>query len=160
MKRVLFYLMLGLPSLGLASDLIEKKSDITLELATNLATETLSQCHNEGKFGVVSIVDRGGNLVLVMRDNNVGPHNTIASQRKAYTALSTKVETRTLMKKAQMDTESSNLNTINELLLLGGGVPIKYNSETIGAIGVAGMGGSEFDEKCAVQAIKKIFKGI
>lgn len=149
-------LLCTMPSISMSSTLVLNQYDMTLELANKLATETINQCQKYGKNGVVSVVDRGGNLVLVMRDNNVGPHNTIASQRKAYTSLSTKTETRMLMKKAQSDSESSNLNTINELLLLGGGVPVKYNNEVIGAIGVAGMGGSEFDEKCAIQAIKKI----
>lgn len=158
MKKIMLYIALGFPVISFASNYIENKSDVTLELATTLASETLKQCQRENKHGVVSIVDRSGNLVVVMRDNNVGPHNTIASQRKAYTALSTKTETSILMKKAQMDSESRNLNTIKELLLLGGGVPIKFNNEIIGAIGVAGMGGSTFDEQCATLAINKIIK--
>ncbi|MGJ7119329.1 GlcG/HbpS family heme-binding protein [Morganella morganii] len=158
MKKIIFYIMLSFPGIGVASNFIEKRADITLELATKLATETLNTCHSINKYGVVSVVDRGGNLVTVMRDNNVGPHNTIASQRKAYTALSTKIETSRLMNNAQMDSKSSNLNTIKELLLLGGGVPIRFDNEVIGAIGVAGMGGSILDEQCATQAINKIMK--
>lgn len=129
--------------------------DMTLALANQLATSTLDACKKLEKKGVVAVVDRGGNLVAVMREDNVGPHNTIAAQRKAYTALSTKMPTRQLTKNAQNNPEAANLNTVKELLLLGGGVPVVYRNEVIGAVGVAGMGGAEFDEKCAVEAIEK-----
>ena len=129
--------------------------DMTLALANQLATATLDTCKKLEKKGVVAVVDRGGNLVTVMREDNVGPHNTLAAQRKAYTALSTKMPTRQLSKNAQSNPESANLNTVHELLLLGGGVPVVYKNQVIGAVGVAGMGGAEFDEKCAIEAIEK-----
>ncbi|MNC58308.1 hypothetical protein D3C75_1080290 [compost metagenome] len=102
------------------------------------------------------MVDRGGNLVAVQRDDNVGPHNTLAAQRKAYTALSTKTATRLLAERARSNPEAENLNTLDELLLLGGGVPLQVGGEVIGAIGVAGAGGAAIDEGCAQQAIAQL----
>lgn len=41
-------------------------------------------------------------------------------------------------------------------LLLGGGVPVKYRGQWIGAVGMAGTGGAESDDRCSVKAIKKV----
>ncbi len=135
---------------------VAQRKDVTLALANNLATASLAACHAQGRTAVVAVVDRGGNLVAVQRDDNVGPHNTQAAQRKAYTALSTKTATRLLAERARSTPDTENLNTVNELLLLGGGVPLLVEGEVIGAIGVAGAGGAAFDEGCAVAAIANI----
>ncbi|MGE8409471.1 MAG: GlcG/HbpS family heme-binding protein [Pseudomonas sp.] len=135
---------------------VAQRKDVTLALANNLATASLAACHAQGRSAVVAVVDRGGNLVAVQRDDNVGPHNTQAAQRKAYTALSTKTATRLLAERARSTPDTENLNTVNELLLLGGGVPLLVEGEVIGAIGVAGAGGAAFDEGCAVAAIANI----
>lgn len=130
--------------------------DMTQELSAKLATEALSVCHDMNRHGVVAVVDRGGNLVSLIRDDNVGPHNTQAAWRKAFTALSTKTPTKAFTRKAQSSPDTVNLNTVNELLLLGGGVPIKYHGQWIGAIGMAGTGGAESDDRCGTEAINKV----
>lgn len=136
--------------------LVAERSDVTLPLANQLLQATLAACHAEGRTGVAAVVDRGGNLVALQRDDNVGPHNTLAAQRKAFTALSTKTATGLLAERARTHPDAANLNTVAELLLLGGGVPLKVGDQVIGAIGVAGAGGSQFDEGCALKAISQI----
>ncbi|CAN7212414.1 heme-binding protein [Pseudomonas sp. LjRoot71] len=135
---------------------VAQRQDITLALANDLLSATLAACHADGRTGVAAVVDRGGNLVAVQRDDNVGPHNTLAAQRKAFTALSTKTETRLLAERARNNPDAENLNTLDELLLLGGGVPLKIGDQVIGAIGVAGAGGAEIDEGCALKAIAQV----
>ncbi len=135
---------------------VEQRSDVSLALANQLLDATLAACHADGRSAVAAVVDRGGNLVAVQRDDNVGPHNTLAAQRKAYTALSTKTATRLLAERARSNPEAENLNTLDELLLLGGGVPLQVGGEVIGAIGVAGAGGAAIDEGCAVKAIAQL----
>ncbi len=135
---------------------VAQRQDVTLALANDLLNATLAACHADGRTGVAAVVDRGGNLVAVQRDDNVGPHNTLAAQRKAFTALSTKTATRLLSERARNNPDAENLNTLDELLLLGGGVPLKVGDQVIGAIGVAGAGGAEIDEGCALKAIAQI----
>jgi uncharacterized protein GlcG (DUF336 family) len=72
----------------------------------------------------------------------VGPHNTEAARRKAYTALSTKTATLLLGRTARATPDTQNLNTLPELLLLGGGVPLWHH----GGVGVAGGGSPENDD--------------
>lgn len=138
---------------------IAQRKDITLAVANDLVNAALAACHAQGKTAVVAVVDRGGNLVAVQRDDTVGPHNTLAAHRKAYTALSTKTPTGLLAERARTTPEAENLNTLDELLLLGGGVPLQVEGEVIGAIGVAGAGGAEFDEGCARTAISTALPG-
>lgn len=135
---------------------VAQRQDITLALANDLLSATLAACHADGRTGVAAVVDRGGNLVAVQRDDNIGPHNTLAAQRKAFTALSTKTATRLLAERARNNPDAENLNTLDELLLLGGGVPLKVGDQVIGAIGVAGAGGAEIDEGCALKAIAQV----
>ncbi|EAA0700324.1 heme-binding protein [Salmonella enterica] len=125
-------------------------------IADSLLSTALKICHSENKTGVVAVVDKGGNLVALQRDDNIGPHNTLAAQKKAYTALSTKSDTRELAKKAASNPETQNLNTVPQLLLLGGGIPVKSGDIVIGAIGVAGTGGPADDQHCAQEAINQV----
>lgn len=108
------------------------------------------------KGAAVAIVDRGGNLIALQRGDQVGPHNTRAAERKAFTALSTKTGTVRLAERAATDPGSRNLASVSDLLLLGGGLPIVHGGEVIGGIGVAGSGGSVSDEQCALTALAQV----
>ncbi|NMX90887.1 MULTISPECIES: heme-binding protein [unclassified Pseudomonas] len=143
-----------------APDQVVPRNDVSLAMANDLLNAALAACHADGRTSVAAIVDRGGNLVALQRDDNVGPHNTLAAQSKAYTALSTKTPTRLLAERARSTPDAENLNTLNELLLLGGGVPLLFEGQVIGAIGVAGAGGATFDEGCALVAIDKILPAV
>ena len=135
---------------------IAHQPNVSLALANALVHATLAACHAESRSAVAAVVDRGGNLIAVQRDDSVGPHNTEAAQRKAFTALSTKTPTRLLATNARANPDAHNLNTIGSLLLIGGGVPLTVGKDVIGAIGVGGAGGAAQDEACALQAIAQV----
>ncbi|QQV77988.1 heme-binding protein [Sphingomonas aliaeris] len=132
---------------------VRQQRTVSLVLADRIATATIEACRVGGRSAVVAVVDRGGNLVTLQRGDDVGPHNTIAAQKKAFTALSTKTSTSVLSERAHADPTSRNLNTVDALLLLGGGLPIMFDQEDVGAVGVAGSGGSAQDEACAMKGI-------
>ncbi|RSZ60579.1 heme-binding protein [Massilia atriviolacea] len=129
------------------------RPELSLALAGELVDATLAACQAQGRGAAVAVVDRGGNLVALKRADGVGPHNTLAAQRKAYTALSARTPTRVLAERARTQPDTANLTTLPELLLLGGGLPIMSGNEAIGGIGVAGAGGAAMDESCAARAI-------
>ena len=130
--------------------------DLSLAAANKLANAAMAACQAQGRHIVVSVLDRGGNVVVVQRADGVGPHNTDASRRKAYTALSTKSDTYTLAVAARGNPDMSNLTTLPELLLLGGGLPLMAQGQVVGAIGVAGGGGAQQDRACAQAALSSI----
>lgn len=157
MKRFMLALTLAVgPGMALSAQ-PAAVYDMTQELSSKLVSEALAVCHGMNRQGVAAVVDRGGNLVSLTRDDNIGPHNTLAAWRKAYTALSTKTPTKQLARNAQSSPDAVNLNTVNELLLLGGGVPVRYRGQLIGAIGMAGTGGAESDDRCGTEAINRVF---
>lgn len=133
-------------------------NDLSLAAANKLADAAMAACQAQGRHIVVTVLDRGGNIVAVQRADGVGPHNTEASRRKAYTALSTKSDTYTLAVAANANPDMRNLATVPELLLLGGGLPLRARGEVVGAIGVAGGGGALPDRACAQAALAAIPK--
>ena len=132
---------------------LRKVDDLSLAAANKLADAAMAACQAQGRHIVVTVLDRGGNVVAVQRADGVGPHNTEASRRKAYTALSTKNDTQALAVAARANPDMANLTTLPELLLLGGGLPLRARGEVVGAIGVAGGGGALQDRACAHAAL-------
>lgn len=128
-------------------------NDLPLAAANKLANAAMAACQAQGRHIVVTVLDHGGNVVTVQRADGVGPHNTEASRRKAYTALSTKSDTYALAMAANANPEMRNLTTVPELLLLGGGLPLMAQGQVVGAIGVAGGGGARQDRACARAAL-------
>lgn len=57
---------------------------------------------------------------------------------------------------ARGNPDMANLTTVPELLLLGGGLPLRAKGEVVGAIGVAGGGGALQDRACAHAALASI----
>lgn len=132
---------------------LQTVSDLSLNAAQKLSAAAMAACQAKGRQIVVTVLDRGGNTVSVQRADGVGPHNTEASRRKAYTALSTKTDTQTLAASARANPDAANLTTLPELLLLGGGLPLTARGQIVGAIGVAGGGGALHDRACAQSAV-------
>ena len=136
-----------------AAAALPRSADLSLDVANGLAGAAIAACRAQGRTIVVSVVDRGGNLVALQRADGVGPHNTEASRRKAFTSLSTRSATFDLARNAAANPDTRNLAALPELLLLGGGVPLRAQGELVGAIGVAGGGGPANDHACALAAI-------
>ena len=61
-----------------------------------------------------------------------------------------------LMQKAAADPTAQNLNSLPELLLLGGGVPIWKDGALVGSLGVSGGGGGQNDHDIAKKAVENI----
>jgi len=124
--------------------------------ALEISNQVNIEANKLGKNVSIAVLDASGTVILLLKGDHVGPHNTEASRRKAFTALSTKTASLELMKKAEANLDSKNLNTIADLLLLGGGVPIWKDGELVGSVGVSGGGGGDNDHLIAVTAIQKL----
>jgi uncharacterized protein GlcG (DUF336 family) len=103
----------------------------------------------------VAVLDSFEVTIVLIRGGNVGPHNTEASRRKAYTALSIHMPSFELMKNAAADPTAQNLNSLPELLL-GGGVPIWKDGVLVGSTGVSGAGGGQNDHDVAQRAVEAL----
>ena len=139
-----------------------KKDSQTLESLTQEAaikglTYANAIAKEANKKIAVAFLDASGKPILITIADGVGPHNLEAARRKAFTALSTKTPTLILARNASVNPDTQNLNTLPELLLLGGGVPIIVNNKVIGSVGIAGAGGPEQDDAIA-QKIETLFQ--
>ena len=93
----------------------------------------------------IAIVDEGGYLLLFERLDGAGLLTPEVAIRKARTAALSRGPTKALEDRAK---DRPAFLRISEYLPLQGGVPIKYQGECIGAIGVSGVQ-SEEDEQIA-----------
>lgn len=131
---------------------VAETRQLTLEAALELTNRARTAARVLNKEVSIAILDASGQVIILTRGDGVGPHNTEAARRKAYTSLSTKTPTLLLARNASANTDTQNLANLPELLLLGGGCPIWYKGQIIGGIGVAGGGGPENDDKIAKSA--------
>ena len=139
-----------------------KKDSQTLEsLTQEAAIKGLTYANvlakESNKKIAVAFLDVSGKPILATIADGVGPHNFEAARRKAFTAVSTKTPTLILARNASANPDTQNLNTLPELLLLGGRVPIIVNNKVIGSVGIAGAGGPEQDDAIA-QKIVTLFQ--
>ncbi|SFF27223.1 heme-binding protein [Nitrosomonas sp. Nm166] len=141
-------------NLAWAQDLLTQKI-LPLELSTHAAMAAIKKCHDDGFKVSVAIVDQSGLLKVQLKADGAGPHTLDSSRRKAYTANSLRDSTNKYAMLVTQKPELHGLTQLNEnILLLGGGFPIKIGGEVVGGIGVGGAPGAQFDEICASAALK------
>jgi uncharacterized protein GlcG (DUF336 family) len=142
-----------LPSLAGAQGVVLEKQ-LSLATARVMADTVVEVCRKNGFRVAVTIVDRGGQIKVFHRDDGANPHTQDASFKKAYTARTYRIPSAEFMKRTL--TERQGLRQIENILAVGGGLPIMIGNETIAGIGVAGAPGPKGDEYCAAQAIERV----
>ena len=135
---------------------VEKSADLNQMGALKLAEQAKLEAQKLDKNVSVAVLNSSGVTILLLKGDNVGPHNTEASRRKAYTSVSTKTPSFELMEKAALDATAKNLNTLPELLLLGGGVPVFKEGQLVGSLGDSGGGGRGNDHNIAKKAAENL----
>lgn len=135
---------------------VRTERNMSLELATQLASASVAACQANGYAVAATVVDRSGTVRAVHRADNAGPHTLEASRQKAFTSASAKNATQAIMETAQKNPGAANLVNIPGFLLLGGGVPVKVGNEVIGAVGVGGAPGGHLDEQCVLAALETV----
>lgn len=149
-------LTLTLVATAASAQAVRTEKNMSLELANQIASASVAACAANGYAVAATVVDRAGTVRAVQRADNAGPHTLGASQQKAFTSASAKNNTLAMMEGAQKNPAAANLVYIPGFLLVGGGVPIKVGTETIGAVGIGGAPGGHLDEQCAMTALDKV----
>jgi uncharacterized protein GlcG (DUF336 family) len=147
---------LALAATAASAQAVRTERNISTALANQIALETVNACAANGYAVAATVVDRSGTVRAVLRADNAGPHTLASSERKAWTSASAKNTTQAMMQGAQANPAGANLVYLPGFLLLGGGVPVKVGTDTIGAVGVGGAPGGHLDEQCAVAALEKV----
>lgn len=127
---------------------------LTGAMAAKIAQAAFAQAEKDELFVTVTVVDRSGQTLSVLRHHNAGVHTIRASYKKAYTANSQKRETAEIAKGIKDGTIPEDVRFLDEnILILDGGVPIFINGKVVGGIGVGGAHDSE-DVRIAKAGLK------
>jgi uncharacterized protein GlcG (DUF336 family) len=150
-----FVMLMSYPVL--ASDDLPKESVLPLSLAGKATQASLDACNKDGYRVSVSIVDRAGVLRAMVRADGAGSHTVDSSRKKAYTAASLR---RTTTELAELINKMPTLQALrdmnDQILMLGGGLPIEIGGEIVGGIGVSGAPGTHLDDACAQAGLAAI----
>jgi len=139
---------------GAAQGLVTQKN-LSLGMAKTIAETAQAECRTRGFHTTVAVVDRAGQLLILMRDEQAGPHTVEMARRKAYTARIFRSATKDFQKKTMPDTALAGQRNISDVLALSGGVPIQIGKDTIGAVASAGSTLDD-DDACARAGIAKV----
>ena len=143
----------ALASPAAAQGVVTQKN-VSLGLAMAVAQGALDKCMSMGFKVSVSVLDRDGLQVVMLRGDGAGLHTPEGSDRKAYTARAYSAPSANFAKRATTEANYAPAIQYNRMLALSGGLPIKAGSEIIGAVGVSGSPGK--DEECSQAGIDKV----
>lgn len=137
---------------ALSQELLTEKV-ISMDMAQAMAQAAIAQCRANGYRVTATVLDSGGNVKVVVRDDGSALATIDLSRRKAYAAvIFRRTSGETVKAFGAMTPPPSVAGTV----MLAGGVPIKAGNDTIGAIGVSGAPGGDKDEACANAGIAKV----
>lgn len=136
--------------------LIFNMRSIAPEAALRIARAALDHCAKQGYQVAVTVSDRAGYPLVMLRDRLAGPHTAQVATDKAYTALTFKIDTLALARLTQPGQEASGIRHVRRAVAIGGGRNIRAGGSTIGAIGISGAPGGEADDACAKAGIAAI----
>lgn len=148
----------------LVEQMINKETNYTpplnLELAKQMAHHVQQKAKELNVAVVFSVVDQGGNLILLHRMENSLLASLEISQNKAYTANALKMPTEGLQELTSQNAPLYGLQYTNngKMVIFGGGIPYVCNEQVVGGIGVSG-GSVEQDIEIAKYGLFKALEG-
>jgi uncharacterized protein GlcG (DUF336 family) len=138
---------------AVAQGLVTQKN-IPLAMAQTIANAALEQCISMGFKVSVTVVDRAGIPIVMLRGDGAGLHTPEGSDRKAYTARTFSQPSAAFAKRMIDDPNSVGSRNYSRVLALAGGLPIKVGDDVVGAVGVSGSPGK--DDVCSQAGIDKV----
>lgn len=148
-----FFSLCALSLSSHAADVVNDKS-IGLELARDIATETILACRKDGYHVSVVVVDRFGLLRVALRDDLASRFTLEIAERKANMTVMAWTDSGRF-KKARPDIRPE-LNHIDGIIVMEGGIKIVAGGYNLGAVGVSGAPGGDKDAACAKKGLDKL----
>lgn len=138
----------GVAPSGLYAQVLTERN-ISLQLARMISDAAIAACKTDGYDVTAAVVDRAGDLKVLLRADSSNPHNADLARRKAYTARTFGVTSMEFAKRTAGASDLAGQRSLAEVVPLGGGLPITIGTERIGGLGLSGAPNQEADEKCA-----------
>ena len=132
--------------------------EMSLDMAEKIARAGIDACRKMGFHTTMVVVDSSGAMKAFLRDDQTGPHTIALAQDKAYTALtmSNRFASSLTFANARGGTLGTPMPNVRGVTTVGGGVPIKYRGEVIGAVASSGAVGADKDEACSNAGIAAV----
>jgi len=136
-----------------AADVLTERN-IGMELARDIASDAIAACRADGYHVSAVVVDRHGLMRAALRDDLAARFTLEIAERKANMTVMAWTESGQF-RSAREDIRQE-LNHIDGLIVMEGGVRIVSSGFNLGAVGVSGAPGGEKDAACAQKALKKL----
>lgn len=133
---------------------IVMQRNLSLGMAKTIAEATLEACQAKGYHTAAAVIDRAGQVLVILRDEQASATSAEMARRKAFTARVFRSTTLEFQKRT-MDPAFSAQRDVKDILALGGGVPIMVGREIIGGVGSSGSS-QEQDDACAKAGVAKV----
>ena len=134
----------------------DKVSLLTGEMAQKIVNAAFLAAQKDKLMVSITIVDRSGQVLALLRDHRAGVHTIRSSYKKAYTANSQKRETAVIATGIKDGTIPEDIRYLDEnFLMMPGGMPIFIDGIVVGGIGVGGAHGNE-DVQIAKSGLKAL----
>ncbi len=136
-----------------ASDIIMVRR-MTMELAVDIARAAVKSCRDAGYQASAVVVDRVGIVQVLMRDTLANRFTLRAAEDKANAVILSGVDSSAF--RANRQDIRPEINEIDGVLMMEGGVAIVAAGSIVGAVGVSGAPGGDKDELCARAGVESV----
>jgi len=144
----------GLVPFPTAGQGLVTQQNLSLGMAKSIAEAALAECKAKGFNTAVAVVDRAGQVLVILRDEQATAQQAEMARRKAYTARMFRMSTLEFQKRTAEPAYAAQRD-VADILALGGGVPIQVGNDIIGGVGSSGSS-QEMDDACARAGVAKV----
>lgn len=142
-----------LPTRVQSADLVEVKR-LGMELAAELAGAAVLACREQGYQVAAVVVDRTGVPQAMLRDVLANRFTIQMAEEKANAVILSGISSGEF-RRGRGDIRGE-MNHVNGILMLEGGLPVRVAGSLVAALGVSGAAGGDKDEACAQQALERV----
>ena len=136
-----------------APDMLAVKQ-IGMELALDIARESVLACRAQGYNVVAVVVDRSAAVQAVLRDTLTPRFALQIAEEKANAVIMSGVNSGEF-RSSRADIKDE-MNEVDGITMLEGGLKIESGGSLLGAVGVSGAPGGDKDAACAQAALDKL----
>ncbi len=140
-------------SSGKGKDDVASIRVLSTGLAQRAAQAAFDKCTEQGLRVTVSVVNRDGALIALLRNELAGPASVDSATGKAYASAGFRAPSGNLGEAAKTN---PGILQMPKFVVLRGGLPFSSQGEVIGAIGVGGAPSGDQDEVCAKAGVDAV----
>ncbi|MGB0683986.1 MAG: GlcG/HbpS family heme-binding protein [Magnetovibrionaceae bacterium] len=153
-KATLAACLLSATATAVSAEDILKVRLMGSDLAADIARAAVHACRDEGYQVSAVVLDRAGDVMASQRDSFARRHTMEIAARKAGLTIMSGVDSGE-MRESRADIRPE-LNHMDGLIVMEGGLPIRAGGQLIGAVGVSGAPGGDIDARCSAAGIEEV----